>query len=93
MVGGGGQGLSTGQRQRVAIARALLRRPNVLVMDEALTNLDGDAVGALQQVVDEQFAQCTRIVISHAPASVPRADLIFEMRDGRLMLAPRAIRA
>ena len=93
MVGGGGQGLSTGQRQRVAIARALLRRPNVLVMDEALTNLDADAAQALQQVVDEQFAQCTRIVISHAPALVPRADLIIEMRDGRLIQAPRVIRA
>jgi ATP-binding cassette subfamily B protein len=93
MVGGGGQGLSTGQRQRVAIARALLRRPNVVVMDEALTNLDGDAVQALQQVVDEQFGQCTRIVISHTPALVPRADLIVEMCDGRLIQAPRAIRA
>ena len=93
MVGGSGQGLSTGQRQRVAIARALLRRPKVLIMDEALTNLDGDAVRVLQQVVDEQFAHCTRIVISHSPASVPRADLVLEMRDARLMPAPRAIRA
>ena len=93
VVGGSGQGLSTGQRQRVAIARALLRRPKVLIMDEALTNLDGDAVRVLQEVVDEQFADCTRIVISHSPASVPRADLVLEMRDARLMPAPRAIRA
>jgi len=93
MVGSGGQGLSTGQRQRVAIARALLRCPNVLVMDEALTNLDRDAAQALQQVVDEQFAHCTRLIISHTPALVPRADQIIEMRDGRLIQAPRAIRA
>ncbi len=93
MIGSGGQGLSTGQRQRVAIARALLRRPNVLVMDEALTNLDRDAAQVLQQVVDEQFGRCTRIIISHSPALVPRADHVIEMRDGRLIQAPRAIRA
>jgi ATP-binding cassette subfamily B protein len=93
MVGSGGQGLSTGQRQRVAIARALLRRPKVLVMDEALTNLDRDAAQALHQAVDEQFGQCTRIIISHSPALVPRADQIIEMRDGRLIQAPRALRA
>jgi ABC-type bacteriocin/lantibiotic exporter with double-glycine peptidase domain len=62
-------------------------------MDEALTNLDAEATQALQQVVDEQFAHCTRIVISHAPALVPRADLVVEMRDARLIQAPRVIRA
>ena len=84
MVGGNGQGLSTGQRQRIAIARALLRRPNVLVLDEAFTNLDADAAQTLQLVIDEQFERCTRIVVSHAPARVPRAELIYEMRDGQL---------
>jgi ATP-binding cassette subfamily B protein len=93
MVGSGGLGLSTGQLQRVAVARALLKRPNVLVLDEALTNLDRDAARAVQQVVDEQFGHCTRIVISHAPEWVRGADHIVEMRDGRLIPAPRAIRA
>jgi ATP-binding cassette, subfamily B, bacterial len=92
-VGTGGLGLSAGQRQRVAIARTLLRRPNVLIMDEALANLDVDAALALHEVIDAQFAACTRIVVSHSPALVPRADLIVEMRDGRLIQAPRAIRA
>ena len=93
LVGSGGLGLSTGQRQRVAIARALLRRPSVVVLDEALTNLDAHASEVLHAVIDEQFAQCARIVVSHAPALVPRVDLIIEMRDGRLIQAPRAIRA
>jgi ATP-binding cassette subfamily B protein len=92
-VGTGGQGLSAGQRQRVAIARTLLRRPSVLIMDEALANLDAHSAVALHGVVDAQFAECTRIVVSHSPTLVPRADLIAEMRDGRLIQAPRAIRA
>jgi ATP-binding cassette, subfamily B, bacterial len=93
LVGTGGQGLSAGQRQRVAIARTLLRRPNVLIMDEALANLDAQSAVAMHGVVDGQFAECTRIVVSHSPALVPRADLIVEMRDGHLIQAPRAIRA
>ncbi len=93
LLGTGGSGLSTGQRQRVAIARALVRRPRVVILDEALTNLDPEAADALHTVVDAQFPGCTRIVVSHSPARVPRADAIIEMRDGRLIQAPRAIRA
>jgi ATP-binding cassette subfamily B protein len=92
-VGTGGLGLSAGQRQRVAIARTLLRRPHVLIMDEALANLDAESAVALHGVIDAQFEECTRIVVSHLPGLVPRADLIVEMRDGRLIQAPRAIRA
>jgi ATP-binding cassette subfamily B protein len=85
LIGSGGEGLSTGQRQRIAIARALLRNPRMLVLDEALTNLDAAGAGELHAVIDEQFAHCTRLVISHAPARVPRADVRYEMRDGSLI--------
>jgi ABC-type transport system involved in cytochrome bd biosynthesis fused ATPase/permease subunit len=44
-------------------------------------------------VIDAQFADCTRIVVSHLPQLVPQADLVVEMRDGRLIQAPRAVRA
>jgi ATP-binding cassette subfamily B protein len=92
-VGTGGLGLSAGQRQRVAIARTLLRRPEVLVLDEALANLDAESALCLHEVIDAQFAECTRIVVSHLPQLVPGADLMVEMRDARLIQAPRAVRA
>jgi ABC-type transport system involved in cytochrome bd biosynthesis fused ATPase/permease subunit len=65
----------------------------VLVLDEALANLDAESAVALHGVIDAQFADCTRIVVSHLPQLVPQADLVVEMRDGRLIQAPRAVRA
>jgi len=93
LLGTGGLGLSAGQRQRVAIARTLLRRPEVLILDEALANLDAESAIALYEVIDSQFAACTRIVVSHLPHLVPRADLVVEMRQGRLIREPRAVYA
>jgi ATP-binding cassette subfamily B protein len=90
-VGGAGAGLSTGQRQRIAIARALLGSPCVLVLDEATSNLDAAAVAQLHALIDEHFAQCTRLVISHAPWAVPRADAVFRLEHGAVRPADRAL--
>ena len=77
-----GMGLSTGQRQRIAVARALLGSPFALVLDEATSNLDAASVGFMHELIDRHFEQRTRIVITHTPNSVPRADRILELRDG-----------
>ena len=84
-IGAGGQGLSTGQRQRVTIARALLGSPSVLVLDEATSNLDAAAVGEMHALIDEHFSRCTRIVITHAPRQVPRADRVYCLEEGHII--------
>lgn len=84
-LGSRGVGLSTGQRQRIAVARALLSSPFALVLDEATSNLDAAAVRAMHDLIDQHLGLRTRIVITHSPAAVPRADQLFELRDGRIV--------
>ncbi len=83
-LGSRGAGLSTGQRQRIAVARSLLGSPFALVLDEATSNLDMAACHAMHALIDRHFEQQTRIVITHSPDAVPRADRILELRDGRI---------
>jgi ATP-binding cassette, subfamily B, bacterial HlyB/CyaB len=60
-----GVGLSGGQKQRIAIARALLKRPAVLILDEATSNLDGETARGFWQTVNQLRGQVTVIVIAH----------------------------
>ena len=84
-LGSRGVGLSTGQRQRIAVARALLSSPFALVLDEATSNLDVASVHAMHDLIDQHLGARTRIVITHSPAAVPRADRVLELRDGRIV--------
>ncbi len=84
-LGSRGGGLSTGQRQRIAVARALLSSPFALVLDEATSNLDAAAVHAMHDLIDQHLGLRTRIVITHSPTAVPRADQVFELRDGGIV--------
>jgi len=81
-LGSRGMGLSTGQRQRIAVARALVGSPFALVLDEATSNLDAASVRSMHELIDRHLGEQTRIVITHSPRMVPRADRILELRQG-----------
>jgi len=84
-IGERGVKLSGGQRQRLAIARAILKSPQILILDEATSNLDTESEQLIQQSMATLLAGRTTFVIAHRLSTVRRADLILLMEDGRVI--------
>ncbi|MET7849784.1 ABC transporter ATP-binding protein [Streptomyces avermitilis] len=81
-VGPRGVTLSGGERQRLAIARALLRRPQVLLLDEATAQLDARNEQALSELVARTAGRCTVLLIAHRLSTVTDADQIVVLEHG-----------
>lgn len=77
--------LSGGQKQRLAIARALIRRPRVLLLDDALSSVDTYTEENILINLRRVMNSCTSIVISHRVSTVKHADLIVMLEDGRIV--------
>jgi len=85
IVGERGVKLSGGQQQRLAIARAVVKRPEILILDEATSNLDTESEQLIQAAMAGLLAGRTTFVIAHRLSTVHRADLILLMEDGRII--------
>jgi ATP-binding cassette subfamily B protein len=83
-VGERGITLSGGQKQRTAIARALIRRPRILILDDALSSVDTYTeeriLGHLRRIMRDR----TSLIVSHRVSTVKDADLIVVLEDGRI---------
>jgi len=84
-IGERGVKLSGGQCQRLAIARALLARPQILILDEATSNLDTESEQLIQESMAALLAGRTTFVIAHRLSTIRRADMILLMEDGRVI--------
>jgi ATP-binding cassette subfamily B protein len=84
-IGERGANLSGGQRQRLAIARALLRRPDVLLFDEATSHLDTATERAIQASLRTALAGRTVVMVAHRLSTVRQADLIYVLARGRVV--------
>ena len=84
-LGEGGAQLSGGEEQRIALARAIIRRPQVLILDEATNALDSISERLVQQALEALRRRCTIVMIAHRLSTVERADQIVVLQDGVLV--------
>ncbi len=80
-----GSNLSGGQRQRIAIARAMLKKPDILILDEATSNLDAVTEKAIQETVNAYSEGMTTIIIAHRLSTIRQCDRIFVMERGKIV--------
>lgn len=79
-----GANLSGGQRQRLAIARAILKKPDILVLDEATSNLDVITENSIAQMIEEHTSGVTTIIIAHRLSTIKKCDRIYVLERGQI---------
>lgn len=85
MLGEKGINLSGGQKQRVSIARALLRKPDILILDDAFSALDTSTEDRILRNLESFLPDRTVLLVSHRVSTIQNADLIVVMEDGRIV--------
>jgi ATP-binding cassette subfamily B protein len=85
MIGERGVSLSGGQKQRIALARALIKKPELLILDDAFSHLDSETEEEILQNIEGQLGKTTTLIISHRLSAVRNADQIIVMDAGRII--------
>lgn len=85
LVGEKGHRLSGGEKQRISLARALVRKPEVLVLDEATSNLDSHSEKIIQEALEKLRGKTTILVVAHRLATINMADHIFFLDRGKII--------
>ncbi len=85
LVGQSGQRLSGGQRQRIALARAILKDPEVLILDEATSQIDAESEQLINDVLTEFSRGRTLIMITHRASNLHLADRVLQLDHGRIV--------
>lgn len=84
-IGEKGASLSGGERQRIALARTLLRKPQILVLDEATSSLDSLSESAIMNTINKIGTDITTIIVAHRLSTIKNCDKIFVLNEGHLV--------
>jgi ABC-type multidrug transport system fused ATPase/permease subunit len=85
LIGDGGVKLSGGERQRIVLARELLKRPQLLILDEATNALDTETEEKIQHTIDNLIGKMTVVVIAHRFTTIKKADTIYVIDNGSII--------
>jgi len=85
VIGDRGVRLSGGERQRLALARALLRKPSLLIMDEATSNLDSENEKKILKAIDDLHGEITILIIAHRLSTIQNSDCIYLVDGGKIV--------
>lgn len=86
-IGSGGESISLGQRQLIAFMRAVLRKPEILILDEATANIDTITEQVLEDILNHLPDYTTRVIIAHRLNTIQNADEIFFVNAGEMVRA------
>ncbi len=70
---------SSGEKQRLSIARALIRKPKIMILDEASANLDQETESSISDTLDDVFSECTTIAVSHSQNFLKFCDRVIKI--------------
>jgi ATP-binding cassette subfamily B protein len=85
VVGERGVKLSGGEAQRICLARALIKRPKVLILDEATSSLDSHSELLIKESIDNLAGETTIICIAHRLSTIQSADRIYHLQEGKII--------
>jgi ATP-binding cassette subfamily B protein len=85
LVGDRGMRVSGGEQQRIAIARAIIRKPEIIILDEATSSLDNVSESLVQQAINNISRNCTTFIIAHRLSTIQDADVINVLEKGKIV--------
>jgi ATP-binding cassette subfamily B protein len=86
-VASSGNSISLGQKQLIAFMRATLRRPEILILDEATANIDTVTEQLLEEILDKLPPETTKVIIAHRLNTIDNVDQIFFVNSGEVIPA------